>query len=177
MKKITICLDVDGVVTDIASGIENSLTKMGLPEMDYTHWLVQKYEDDLTLSVFNNKPFWLNLKPYEDSWYQMNYWWSKGIDIHLVTGRYSNEGKTTLIKWLDNWKIAYTSVHFAELGSKIDIIRNLNCSFMVEDNFNEIESLTSHGVKCFMRKQWYNKDYWGKYNSIDTLFDIKELND
>lgn len=179
-RKITlksICLDIDGVITDIAGGIDSALSKQGIYNLDYTHWLVEKYEDDLTIEIFNDKLFWINLKPFEDAWYQINNWWSSGIDVHLVTARYSKAGKDSLNKWLDNWKLAYTSLHFAEMGNKLEVIKSLDCSFMVEDNFNEIAKLTSNGIKCYMRKNWYNKSYWNKYTSIDTLFDLKEIDD
>lgn len=175
MSTKSICLDIDGVITNIGNGIESFLSKKNIHEYDYSHWLFEKYEDDLTLEIFNNKPFWLNLKPFEDAWYQTNYWWSSGYDVHLVTARYSQAGKEVLMQWLDAWKIGYSSVHIAELNNKKEVLLSLNPLFMVEDNYNEISSLEDCNVKCFMRKHWYNKDYWSKYNSIDTLFDIKEI--
>ena len=61
---------------------------------------------------------------------------------------------------------------FSEFGKKIDIIKNIDPLFVVEDNPYEIEILESYGIKCFLRAAWYNQDYWNKMNTIESLFEI-----
>lgn len=174
----SICLDVDGVIADIAGGINRSLEKMGIVNYDYSHWLTTYHDDDLILEVMDNKLFWKNLKPFDDAWYQINNWWSLGYDIYLVTSRRSESSQSMLPVWLDEWKIQYNRYYFTDMGAKIDVIKDLDPLFVVEDNYNEIKVLTENGVNCFMRRAWYNSEYWEDYESIGSLFEIdyeKEL--
>lgn len=169
-----ICLDVDGVIADICAGINNELEiKRGMYNYDYTDWLISKYESSLTKEIFGSKVFWKNLKPFDDAWYVINNWWTLGHDIHLVTARLDPAGRKVLFEWLDDWRIQYNNVHFASMGEKIDVIRDLDPLFVVEDNPHEVALIKQGGYECFLRRAWYNSEYWEDYDTIGSLFDIE----
>lgn len=175
----TMVFDLDGVIADIDTSMYNWLCGIGVPvdEMDYGDSLISKVNDPDMLKIFNNELFWANMKPYEDAWYQINYWFSIGYDIEIVTARQQVASKEQALPWLEKWNINSRLPHFSTVGNKIDIIKNIDPIFVVEDNPAEISKLQENGIKCYLRKQWYNQKYWGEYNTIDTLFDITVSSD
>lgn len=169
-----ICLDIDGVIADIAGGINKSLEKVGIVNYDYSHWLMTEFEDNLSNSVMANSVFWKNLKPFSDSWYQVNDWWANGYDVYLVTSRRSAHSRDVLEKWLDDWKIQYSQFIFSDMGSKSNVIKELDPIFAVEDNHNEMSLLVKNGINSYMRRAWYNSEYWEDFKTIGTLFDLED---
>lgn len=170
----TIVFDLDGVIADINSSMDEWLNSIGVPinEVDYGSWLISKVDDPDVLKIFNTPLFWANMKPYEDAWYQINYWFSIGYNIDIVTARQQLASVEQTLPWLEKWNINSRMPYFSEFGKKINVIKNIDPIFVVEDNPAEIEELQKSGIKCYLRKQWYNEKYWDKYESIDTLFDI-----
>lgn len=169
-----ICLDVDGVISDICAGLNNELeNKRGIVNYDYSDWLITPFEDSLSDEIFGSGLFWKNLKPFYDAWYQVNNWWALGWDIHLVTARYSTVSKEALPIWLDDWRLQYSQIHFADMGNKIEIIKEINPVFVVEDNPHEIIKVSESGYKCYLRRAWYNSEYWEDLDSIGSLLDIE----
>ena len=85
MKKIneSIVLDLDGVIADIDTSLFEVLSSRGVPveEMNYGEWLISSTKDKDALEIFNTSLFWANMKPYEDAWYQVNYWFSMGYCV------------------------------------------------------------------------------------------------
>jgi hypothetical protein len=169
----SICLDIDGVVSDICAGLNYELeVKRGIFDVDYSEWLIGSYEDDLTKEIFGSQLFWKNLKPFDDAWYQINKWWSLGYDIHFVTARLNPAGKDILPVWLEDWRIQYSNFHFAAAGAKIDIISGIDPIFVIEDNPHEVAVLNHYGVPCFLRRAWYNSEFWEDMDSVGSLLEI-----
>jgi hypothetical protein len=174
VKNLTIVLDLDGVIADIDSSMSNWLDGLGVPadEANYGPSLISTVNDPDILNIFNIPLFWANMKPYEDAWYQINYWFSIGYDIEIVTARQQQASIEQTLPWLEKWNINSRVPRFSQFGKKIDVIKTIDPLFVVEDNPMEIEELQKFDINCYLRKQWYNKEFWDKYNSIDTLFDI-----
>ena len=169
--KTTICLDLDGVIADIAGGINPHVDE----GYDYSHWLTGVVDDPMCDKVMANKEFWRNLKPFADSWYQVNYWWNtKQYDVHIVTARYSEHSMSVVERWLDEWSIPYTDFHFIEMGKKFRVIQNLEADLMVEDNPYEYLKLRKYGIPCFLQRAWYNRDFWSEKYVISSLLDISD---
>jgi 5'(3')-deoxyribonucleotidase len=179
MKKIneSIVLDLDGVIANIDASMYQLLNSRGVPieEMEYGKWLISNTNDKKALEIFNDPLFWANMKPYEDAWYQVNHWFSIGYNIYIVTARKQVNAVEQTLPWLEKWNINSQVPLFSNFGEKINIIKNINPIFVVEDNPAEIAVLQSAGIKCYLRKQWYNQEFWGKYDTIDTLYDIEPL--
>lgn len=174
VKNPTIVFDLDGVIADIDSSMSDWLHNLGVPveEMNYGPSLISKVNDPDILKIFDTPLFWANMKPYKDAWYQINYWFSIGYNIEIVTARQQESSREQTLPWLEKWNINSRVPHFSEFGKKIDVIKNIDPIFVVEDNPEEIKELEKFGVKCYLRKQWYNEEFWHKYTTIETLFDI-----
>lgn len=166
-----IILDLDGVITDIDSLIDETLESYGVSE-DYSSWLTTDTKHPEALKLFSNPVFWKNLKPFEDAWHQVNYWFGKGIDVHILTARRSEASVNATADWLDDWKINTMTPQFSAFNEKYKIAKEINPVYMVEDNPSEVKILLEHGVNCFLRKAWYNKSYWEELPTIDNLYDI-----
>ena len=171
MKK-DIILDLDGVIADIDTAISEYLHYDCGISFDYSKWLTTDTKDEEALHLFSNKIFWKNIKPFEDAWTQINYWFSSGIDVHVLTARRSPASVDAAIPWLNNWNINTTIPKFSLINEKHKIAKEINPIYMVEDNPNEVIILREHGVNCFLRKAWYNKSYWNDMPCIDTLYDL-----
>jgi hypothetical protein len=165
-KNKSIVLDLDGVIADIDTGISDYLQYVCGVDVDYKDWLMTDTQDEEALKLFSNALFWKNLKPFEDAFFQVNYWFNLGIDVHVVTARRRPAAVAETIPWLDKWNISTTVPYFSKFGEKVDIIKGLNPMFVVEDNPSEIEILEDAGIKCFLKNAWYNAGYW-KQMDID----------
>ena len=172
MKK-SIVLDLDGVIADIDTPIDNYLRYACGVDEDYSEWLIYDTKDTEAIKLFSNPIFWKNIKPFEDAWHKCNEWFSEDIDIYIVTARNKEVAAPITQQWLDEWNIGHNKVYFSNFGKKIDIIKEINPMFVVEDNFNEIKILEKSGIKCYLRKAWYNKKYWTTLDSVDSLYDIR----
>jgi hypothetical protein len=171
----SIVLDLDGVIADIASSIDQWLFRhddIKSGDLDYSHWLITDSNDDKAMKIFNDPLFWKNLKPYEDAWHQINYWFESGIDVHVVTARRCPAAMKHTEPWLDFWRIGTQRPIFTNIHEKHHVISELNPRFVVEDNPNEVEILLNEGINAFLRKQWYNQKDWDRLPTIDTLYDL-----
>lgn len=170
--KQSITLDLDGVISDIGTAIDDVLLSRGVAEYDYASWLITDSKDETAMEIFDNPLFWKNLKPYEDAWHQINYWFSQDIDVHIVTARRRPASVRMTEPWLNSWRINTTRPIFTNINEKHVEIKKLNPRFVVEDNPNEVEILLNEGINAFLRKQWYNRDHWGRLPTINTLYDL-----
>lgn len=172
----TIALDLDGVIADIDEKINTILSSMGEEDYDYGHWLITEHHCSLSDSIMNSSLFWKNIKPFEDAWHQVNHWFSIGYDVYIVTARRTDASISVTQEWLDSWGINTMKPIFCKMGQKHDVIKELNPIFMVEDNPNEVKTLIGDGIKTYLRRAWYNKEYWNTLPSIGNLLELK-LND
>jgi uncharacterized HAD superfamily protein len=169
----TICLDVDGVVTDICASLNRELEdKRGIFNYDYSDWLITPFENNLTKEIFSSKTFWKNMKPFADAWYCINHWWSMGHDINLITARMNPSGRDTLEEWLYNWRISYNNIYFSKMGEKLDVIKDMDPIFMIEDNPHEVMKIKEAGIRSLLRRGWYNSEYWEDLDSIGSLYEV-----
>jgi hypothetical protein len=171
----SIVLDLDGVISNITNSIDNWLLKnknIQKGEFNYSDWIITDSKDDRAMDVFNDNLFWKNMIPYEDSWHQINYWFNSGIDVHIVTARRCPAAIEETHAWLDFWRINTTTPYFANINEKHTVISELNPKFVVEDNPHEVKILIDKGINAFLRKQWYNKEYWHEVPTIETLYEL-----
>lgn len=171
--KKAIVLDLDGVIADIATSLENELFKRDLIQAgNFEEWLTQNTKNKEILEIFNEPLFWKNMKPYQDAWHQVNYWFSLGYDIHIVTARRQPNAIEQTLPWLESWNINTMKPIFCQVGQKIEHIAKIDPIFVIEDNPQEIRKLEKFGVKCYLRAQKYNQKYWNDFSTIETLYEI-----
>ena len=172
MERKVIVLDLDGVIADIDTGISSYLRNNNIKE-NYGSWLISDTKNEEALSLFSNQLFWKNLKPFEDAWHQVNKWFSNDVDVHVVTARKREASVRMTEPWLDAWRINTLRPQFATINKKHEIVSEIDPVFMVEDNPHEVISLRDHGINCYLRKAWYNKEFWKDLPCIDTLYDLE----
>jgi 5'(3')-deoxyribonucleotidase len=175
MNKI-IALDLDGVIADIDTAILEHLSARGLDDYDYKDWLITHHHCDLSDDIMGTSLFWKNLKPLQDAWYQVNHWFAIGYDVYVVTARRTDASISVTQQWLDDWKINTMTPIFAKMGEKHNIINDLNPIFVVEDNPHEVATLIEEGHTAYLRKAWYNQEFWNRMPTINNLSEL-ELND
>ena len=168
----TICLDLDGVVSDLVGSINKELDVRGMSDFDYADWVISPYEDDLTREIFGSRVFWRNLKPFVDSWYAVNDWWGCGHDVFFVTARYSDAAVRWARPWLDMWGFQYSDLYFAEMGDKSAMVKRLGADVMVEDNPHEVVLLREAGVDALLMRAWYNSEFWEDFPSVGVLSEV-----
>lgn len=175
MKHINkaIVLDLDGVIADIASSLEDTLFASDIIEQgNFEEWIIKDTKNKAILAVYNDPLFWKNMKPYKDAWHQVNYWFSIGYDVHIVTARRQPNAVAETGPWLESWNINTMKPIFCKLGEKIEHIKKIDPVFVIEDNPREIRKIESAGVNCYLRAQSYNQKYWNEFKTIETLFEI-----
>lgn len=173
MNRKVIALDLDGVIADIDTAISDYLHYNFGVEEDYSSWLTSDTKNEKALKLFSDELFWKNLKPFDDAWHQINKWFSNDIDIHIVTARKKEASVRMTEPWLDAWRINTLRPKFAIINKKHEIVSEIDPIFMVEDNPHEVISLRDHGINCYLRKAWYNKEFWQDLPCIDTLYDLE----
>jgi len=175
MKHINkaIVLDLDGVIADIATALEDALFASDYIKQGYfQEWIIKDTKNKDILKIYNDPLFWKNIKPYFDAWHQINYWFSLGYDINIVTARRQPNAISETIPWLENWGINTAKPIFSNLGEKINYITKIDPIFVIEDNPTEIQKIEAAGVKCYLRAQSYNQEYWNDFTTIESLFEI-----
>lgn len=168
-----IVLDLDGVIADIASSIDEYLSKNCKDNVDYSTWLTTEHHCELSDTIMGNSAFWKNIKPFEDAWYQVNNWSSLNYNVYIVTARRTKASMSITEQWLDSWRINTMRPIFCKMGEKHNIVRELNPIFMVEDNPNEVQTLIKDGIKTYLRRAWYNEKYWNALPTIGSLLELK----
>lgn len=174
-----IVLDLDGVIADIATSIEDALLHthgVDRGKYDYSHWLTSVHDCSDSDKIMGTPLFWKNLKPFQDAWHQVNHWFSSNYDVYIVTARRSEIAINQTEKWLDEWRIATMPPIFAKMGEKHNIINEIMPIFVVEDNPNEVITLLEEGHNAYLRKAWYNEKYWNELPTIDSLLELN-IND
>lgn len=171
-----ICLDLDGIITDIGSQVTKYMNKIGL-ESDPLHVgeaLLTPDGVDHLEHIFQDVLFWRNLLPIENSWYTINKWYSAGYDIVFVTARSSDTSKNEIQSWLDGWSVYYSSFVTTDMYHKYEILEKYKPILFVDDNPNEINTVLSHSnIDCRVMKAWYNEHLIGDLPSVSKLSDIK----
>lgn len=171
--KKSIALDLDGVVADILTSLENELFARDLIKKgNFEEWIIKDTKNKEILSIYNDPLFWKNMKPYKDAWHQVNYWFSLGYDIHIVTARRQPNAIEQTAPWLESWNFNTLNPVFSKLGEKINHIKKIDPIFVVEDNPHEIVKLQNAGVRCYLRAQSYNQAYWNDFTTIESLLEI-----
>lgn len=174
MKKI--CLDLDGVLTDISTRIVE-FAKGSSVEVDPVHIC-----DSLTTPegvehlefIFEDSRFWEHLEPIEKSWHCINNWFVKNYDIIFITARRSQVAINEISPWLDRWGVMYSDFVVCDMGHKYEYINKFGPVVYVDDNPNEIRTiLNNSGVPSYVMKTWYNEHAIGELPFVESLSELR----
>ena len=171
-----ICLDLDGIITDIGSQVEAYMINMGI-EADPLHVgeaLLTPDGIEHLEHIFQDVLFWRNLLPIKDSWHCINKWFEMGYDITFITARSSDISRNEILRWLEGWNVFFSDYIVADMHSKHVFVEKLKPILFVDDNPTEIKTVLSHvDTDCRVMKTWYNDHLVGDIPSISKLSEIK----
>lgn len=167
-----IFVNLDGVVFDIIAGLDKALEKQNKIKYDYSDWVVYKKSDDCINNIIENNLFWKNLKPFEDSWHQINYWFSIGHTIIGMSDRKSEVHQKILEDSLDNWRISCSLPLYVNTNEKQNYIPQSDTTLVIDDNPQTVLCLIENGINAVMRRAWYNKPFWDTVPNIGNLYDV-----
>jgi uncharacterized HAD superfamily protein len=172
----TICLDFDGVITDIGASLKNYANR-DLIDFDPVHIgeaLLTPDGVDYLEYIFEDPLFWRTLKPIKSSWHTINSWFMSDYDIVFVTARRSSTSVGEMIPWLDRWQVMYSDIIVCDMGYKYEHLLKLNPVLYVDDNPSEIKKINKEtNVKSFVIKHWYNEHLIDK--SVNWINDISHI--
>lgn len=172
-----ICLDLDGVITDIGGQIKNYISKCDI-EFDPLHIgeaLLTPDGVDYLEFIFEDQLFWRNLEPIRDSWHAINEWFMSGYDITFVTARRSETSISEIEPWLESWGVMYSNVIICDMNEKHIELRKIDPLLYVDDNPNEIRCINQNmNLSTFVIKTWYNEHLIDKkIQQVNNLSNIK----
>jgi uncharacterized HAD superfamily protein len=172
-----ICLDLDGIITDIGSQIKEYAEKDALEfePMHIGEALLTPDGVDYLEFIFEDPLFWRNLLPIKESWHTINDWFMSGKDIIFVTARRSDISIGEMVPWLDNWGVMYSDIVVCDMNRKHEHIGKIKPIFYVDDNPTEIKMINDNLLlPTFVMTTWYNFHLIDdSLNSIHRLSDIE----
>lgn len=175
MNKI-ICLDLDGIITDIGSQVKTYL------EIDNIN-VDSDIVGDLLLTpdgieyleyIFEDPLFWKNLLPIKESWHCINDWFSNNFDVIFITARRSSVSQNEIEPWLEGWRVEYSDVIICDMYCKHEIVKKINPLIFIDDNPREVSkvSLMTESNVAVM-KTWYNSHLLQDMKYVDLLTELK----
>lgn len=162
MKKLNICIDIDGTITDAyywldacnkyfnTSITENQVTEynihniLGVNESDYNEFY-EKHK----FNLHANQKLRQNAKLVINELSKFN-------NIYFVTARDKNLTMLTH-SYLRKNNIPYTDVLLLGSHYKVDSARDLNCNVFIEDNYDNAIQLSASGFRVLLIDTNYNR--------------------
>lgn len=175
-------IDLDGVIAHVVPELVLRLKKIGIetnPE-EWDSMYVEERHPELpkgwASEQFRDPLFFLNAMADESAFYCLNKWFYAGNDIFIITCRPESLRDVTE-RWLDEWGIPYNNLLMgATRYRKSDVVADLGCSIMVEDDAKEAETVAAEcsGVRSFLRLHPYNRAYKfkRKVERVNDLYNV-----
>ena len=175
-EKIKIAIDVDDCICntfemDYACAFH--MMKNNLPKM----YDKQYYDVTKTFKMDNAEIFYLKEKEYimkNTSMYPkvfaaevINTLRKRGFEIIFVTARldkyWNGNAGFYLRKWLKKFDIQYDKIYTA-VSDKSEVCLKEKVEYLIEDRWENVQSLNNLGIKSILLKSSYNKTYNNKLN-------------
>lgn len=174
---MNIGVDLDGVIADVTTELVFRLNKLGIKSNpdEWTSMYVEERHPELpkgwASQQFKDPVFFLNAMADESAFYCINRWFYSGDDVFIVTCR-PEELREITERWLDEWGIPYNNLIMdAKRYSKFEILLDLQCSVMIEDDGQEADNVAAHGIESYLRLHPYNRSYKFK-NKVRRVQDM-----
>lgn len=141
-----VALDIDGVLADYATAF------CDYAGMDYTnkHWLFSYTWTKRHKELYENKDFWVNLKPLMDATTL------PFEPVAYVTNRHIP------VEWCEEWLekngFPCVPVHVVQ-SSKVEVLKNIGVDLFVDDCYSNFVDLNKNGVFCYLYDREYNRKY------------------
>ncbi|SHJ92310.1 5' nucleotidase, NT5C type [Tepidibacter formicigenes] len=183
MKKLNICIDIDGTVTDpyyFMPYFNKYFDKDLGPEDCHTCKLEDLYEVSLeeVIDFYLKEGYDMHLNaPVLEGVNEILWDLYETHNLYFVTARNKKMEKVTL-DWMKANNMPPIKVH--SLGSyyKVDKAKELKCDLFIEDNPENTKQLAQEGIKVLLIDTNYNKDLNLKnVIRVNSWYDIKNIID
>jgi len=185
---LVICVDIDGVLGDLAAPVGGELLKThGVhlpPEIsweDLRDFLaVNNIGHNWIRKLLSDEWFWAKVPPFTGNIEAVRAWIDAGHDVHILTSRPQSSMIPTRA-WLAKNGVMTTKVAFYPAMKKYEYMQKVEADFIVEDLFYEAYKCSAFGFRSYVVRRPYNVAFEERIinklcSFIDTLWDI-DLNE
>lgn len=155
-----ICCDLDDCIFDFTGAYEE---RFGVKLSSY--WNGDYNMSDNLKSLQNDKDFWVNMPVKTEVPFEIDYY----VTARSIPTEWTQEAiqKNNLPKapiYSLPWNV-----------SKIDTLKELKCSVMVDDKYQTFKECKNNGIFCYLVTTDANKHYDVGHHRIENLMDLKNL--
>ncbi|MFT8351645.1 5' nucleotidase, NT5C type [Clostridium saccharoperbutylacetonicum] len=185
MKKLNICIDIDGTITNPYYWLNyaNNYFNLKVSEEDINSYEISKVlgiEEKEYLKFYEELKFDIHRKQElrEDVKNVLNKLFENN-NIYFVTARDKSLELLTNL-YLKQNKIPFDDVFVLGTHNKVPTARNLNCDIFIEDSYDNAIELSASGFKVLLIDTNYNRDPINKnitrvYNWMEILENINKM--
>ncbi|AQR95718.1 5' nucleotidase, NT5C type [Clostridium saccharoperbutylacetonicum] len=185
MKKLNICIDIDGTITDPYYWLNyaNNYFNLKVSEEDINSYEISKVlgiEEKEYLKFYEELKFDIHRKQElrEDVKNVLNKLF-KNNNIYFVTARDKSLELLTNL-YLKQNEIPFDDVFVLGTHNKVPTARNLNCDIFIEDSYDNAIELSASGFKVLLIDTNYNRDPINNniirvYNWMEILENINKM--
>jgi len=162
MKKLNICIDIDGTITDpyywlsyantyFNSNIsESKVTSYDIAEvLNINRSEYLEFYEKFKTKIHSNQELRGDAKVILDKLYELN-------NIYFVTARDKSLELLTLL-YLKNHELQFNEVFVLGTSDKVPTAMDLNCDIFIEDSYDNAVQLSNSGFKVILIDTNYNR--------------------
>lgn len=162
MKKLNICIDIDGTITDPYYWLEsaNSYFNLNVKKEQVTEYSIanvlkipeeayDKFYEEKKYELHREEKLREDAKEILDILYEEN-------NIYFVTAR-DKSLELLSIQYLKNHKIPYDEVFVLGTAYKVPAATKLQSDIFIEDSYDNALQLSSSGFKVLLLDTYYNR--------------------
>ena len=162
MKKLNICIDIDGTITDPYYWLSyaNTYFNSNISESQVTSYDIAKvlninrseyieFYEKFKTKIHSNQELRDDVKVILDKLYESN-------NIYFVTARDKSLELLTLL-YLKNHELQFNEVFVLGTSDKVPTAMDLNCDIFIEDSYDNAVQLSNSGFKVILMDTNYNK--------------------
>jgi len=162
MKKLNICIDIDGTITDPYYWLSyaNTYFNSNISESQVTSYDIAKvlninrseyieFYEKFKTKIHSNQELRDDVKVILDKLYESN-------NIYFVTARDKSLELLTLL-YLKNHELQFNEVFVLGTSDKVPTAMDLNCDIFIEDSYDNAVQLSNSGFKVILIDTNYNK--------------------
>ena len=162
MKKLNICIDIDGTITDPYYWLSyaNTYFNSNISESQVTSYDIAKvlninrseyleFYEKFKTKIHSNQELRNDVKVILDKLYESN-------NIYFVTARDKSLELLTLL-YLKNHELQFNEVFVLGTSDKVPTAMDLNCDIFIEDSYDNAVQLSNSGFKVILIDTNYNR--------------------
>jgi len=162
MKKLNICIDIDGTITDPYYWLSyaNNYFNSNISENQVTSYDISKvlnikqndyleFYEKFKFEIHTNQKLRPDVKDILDELYKFN-------NLYFVTAREKSLELVTFL-YLLNHEIPFDEIYILGTHNKVPKAKDLNCDIFIEDSYDNAIELSNSGFKVILIDTNYNR--------------------